>query len=91
MSEEPHGARGSVKIERPGMMEDIDVDVSSGSPVRVEIKGESFKGGNILAEDAEIALTVRDNELTLNVNLEGDEFVSFDEWQEGKLSQENES
>ncbi len=77
-------ASGRVHIERPGKIPNIMNDFYVDGPIRVELQeGETHR--NILAEKAEVVLTVQNNKLTLNLNLEGTHDVTFDQWQKGDI------
>lgn len=74
------GATGRVIIATPNGQPDIDERFIHGeAPVQIEIQeGDTHR--NILADEAEIVLTVHEDKVSLNLNMEGTEDATFDEW-----------
>lgn len=88
--EEIHGAEGRVKIENPVQhLEDIDKRIWGEAPVQVELS-EDGTHRNILAKDVELMLSVRDDKVVLNLDMDGVEDVSLDDWQERNYSGDEE-
>lgn len=75
-TEEVHGASGRVETDEQRLT------LRGGEPVRVELDIDGDHQ-NLLARDAEVMVTNKNGELTINLDLDDVAEVSHEDWQAG--------